>query len=156
MCSKDYLHCNQRFISAWVEKAVLDNPALQTEVCNVFKGRCLYYIFKKLSSMDQYNKTSLTDFVRRRRLFDIEMGLVIEPSEIINSATVPFYIILLEKYYGIVKLLEESLALSSTELLELIDMKLISKEVRRIRRGFDRYKKLNDDEKKYLMDFIAL
>jgi len=39
---------------------------------------------------------------------------------------------------------------------ESINMNLSSKEVRRIRRGFERFKKLDDNDKKYLMDFIAL
>jgi len=156
MCSKEYLHCNQRFISAWIEKAVQDDPALQTEICNVFKGKCLYYIFNKLSSVDQYSKMPLTDFIRRRRIFDVRQGLTVVPSGIINSSTVPFYIILLEKHYGIAKLLEESSNLSSTDILESINMNLSSKEVRRIRRGFERFKKLDDNDKKYLMDFIAL
>lgn len=156
MCSKEYLHCNQRFISAWIEKAVQDDPALQTEICNVFKGRCLYYIFNKLSSVDQYSKMPLTDFIRRRRIFDVRQGLTVVPSGIINSSTVPFYIILLEKHHGIAKLLEESSNLSSTDILESINMNLSSKEARRIRRGFDRFKKLDDNDKKYLMDFIAL
>lgn len=156
MCSKDFLHCNQRFISAWIDKAVSDNPAMQTEVCNIYKGRCLYYVFNKLSSMDQYNKMSLSDFIKRRRVFDMKQGLIVEPLEAINTSNVPFYIILLDKHYGITKLLEESLSLSSTELLELINMNLTIKEVRRVKRGFDRYKKLNDDDKKYLMNFISL
>ena len=156
LCSKDFVHCNQKFISTWIEKAVGDDFTKQTEICNIFRGKCLYYVFNKLSSMDQNTKMSLTEFIRRRRIFDAKEGSIIEPVGIINSSTVPFYVILLEKYYGISKLLEESLSLTSPVLLELINMNLLKKEVRRIRRGFDRYKALNDEEKKYLMHFIAL
>ncbi len=155
MCSKNLLHCNQKYISTWVEKAVGNNTTMQTDVCSIFKGHCLFYIFYKLLSIDRYKEMSLAEYVRRRQFFDDENGISNGTPSIINSSNIPFYIILLDKYCGLSRLLEETSKLTSTELLEMINMPLVKKQARRIRRGFERYKRLGDDEKKYLMSFIA-
>lgn len=156
MSDQNLLHCNQNFICAWIEKAIGTDFTLQNEICTTYKGKCLLYVFNKLASMDQYQKMSLGDFVHRRLYFVEDNGIVDATADLMNGSNIPFYVLLLEKYYGLSKLLEETAKLTSIEIFGLINTNLVKKKVRRITRGIDRYKKLDDDEKKYLMSFLAL
>lgn len=156
MCSQILLHCNQKFISAWMEKAIGDDSAMQNQICEIYKGKCLFYVFDKLASMDQYQTMSLGGFVHGHWIFNKKIEYWDHTTKLTNNSNIPFYIILLEKYYGMSKLIEETSNLTSEELLKLINTNLVKKQIRRIKRGFGRYKQFDEEKKKYLMDFLAL